>query len=113
MRAWFCLGVATKAAYGVLQLLAAQAGHNLDAVGVGASTGHSSQINIYGAVGGSNVYRTDGLTPDPNHLGIALIVPLLILGPLYLRMERGNRLKLPLALLLAGLLGVELATLSR
>src|SRR5262249_54201900 len=61
----------------------------------------------------SNVYRTDGLTPDPNHLGIALIVPLLVLAPLYLRMESRNRLKLPLALLLAGLLGVELATLSR
>jgi O-Antigen ligase len=113
MLAWFCLGVATNAAYGVLQLAAAQAGHNLDAVLVEPITGHSSRINIYGAVGGSNVYRTDGLTPDPNHLGIALIVPLLVLGPLYLRMERGNRLKLPLALLLAGLLGVELATLSR
>jgi hypothetical protein len=113
MLAWFCLGVATNAAYGVVQLAAAQAGHNLDAVLVEPITGHSSQINIYGAVGGSNVYRTDGLTPDPNHLGIALIVPLLVLGPLYLRMERGHRLKLPLGLLLAGLLGVELATLSR
>ena len=113
MLAWFCLGVATNAAYGIVQLAAAQAGHNLDAVLVEPITGHSSQINIYGSVGGSNVYRTDGLTPDPNHLGIALIVPLLVLGPLYLRMERGHRLKVPLGLLLAGLLGVELATLSR
>src|SRR3982750_3860360 len=111
--AWFCLGVAANAAYGVLQLAAAQAGHNLDATLVRPLTGHATQINVYGAVGGSNVYRTDGLTPDPNHLGIALIVPLLVLGPLYLRMERGHRLKLPLGLLLAGLLGVELATLSR
>src|SRR5919205_1149576 len=113
MLAWFCLGVATNAAYGIVQLAAAQAGHNLDAVLVEPITGHSSQINIYGAVGGSNVYRTDGLTPDPNHLGIALIVPLLVLGPLYLRLERRHKLRLPLGLLIAGLLAVELATLSR
>src|SRR5213596_3466845 len=113
MLAWFCLGVATNAAYGILQLAAAQAGHNLDAVLVEPITGHSSQINVYGAVRGSNVYRVDGLTPDPNHLGIALVVPLLVLVPLYLRLERGHRLKTPLAVLIAALLAVELATLSR
>ena len=113
MLAWFCLGVAANAAYGVLQLAAAQAGRNLDATLIEPITGHSSQINIYGAVGGSNVYRIDGLTPDPNHLGIALVVPLLVLGPLYLRLERKHRLRLPLAVLIAGLLAVELATLSR
>jgi O-antigen ligase len=111
--AWFCLGVAANAAYGLVQLAAAQAGHNLDASLIQPITGHSTQINIYGSVGGSNVYRVDGLTPDPNHLGIALVVPLLVLGPIYLRLEPRHRLKLPLALLLAGLLGVELATLSR
>jgi O-antigen ligase len=113
MLAWFCLGVAANAAYGVIQLVAAQAGHNLDALVVEPLTGHSSQINIYGAVQGSNVYRIDGLTPDPNHLGIALVVPLLVLGPIYLRLERKHPLRLPLALLIAGLLAVELATLSR
>ena len=113
MLAWFCLGVAANAAYGVLQLAAAQAGHNLDATLIEPITGHSTQINIYGAVGGSNVYRIDGLTPDPNHLGIQLVVPLLVLGPLYLRLERRHRLRLPLAVLIAGLLAVELATLSR
>src|SRR5439155_20176277 len=95
------------------QLAAAQAGHNLDATLIQPLTGHSSQINIYGAVQGSNVYRTDGLTADPNHLGIQLIVPLLVLGPLYPRLERKHRLRLPLAVLIAGLLAVELATLSR
>jgi O-antigen ligase len=40
-------------------------------------------------------------------------VPLLVLLPLYLRLERGHRLKLPLMLLLAFFLVVELATLSR
>jgi O-antigen ligase len=113
MLAWFCLGVAANAGYGVLQLAAAQAGHNLDATLIEPITGHSTQINIYGAVAGSNVYRIDGLTPDPNHLGIQLVVPLLVLGPLYLRLEQKHRLRLPLALLIAGLLAVELATLSR
>src|SRR5207244_6299779 len=50
---------------------------------------------------------------DPNHLGIQLVVPLLVLGPLYLRLERKHRLRLPRALLTAGLLAVELATISR
>jgi hypothetical protein len=110
---WFCAGVAVNALYGVLQLAAAQTGHNLDATVIEPLTGHSSQINIYGAVAGSNVYRIDGLTPDPNHLGIALVVPLLVLGPIYLRLERRHPLKLPLALLIAALLAVELGTLSR
>ncbi|TMM01584.1 MAG: hypothetical protein E6G02_12445 [Actinobacteria bacterium] len=96
MLAWFCLGVAANAAYGVVQLAAAQAGRNLDATLIEPITGHSTQINIYGAVGGSNVYRIDGLTPDPNHLGIQLVVPLLVLGPLYLRLERKHRLRVPL-----------------
>jgi O-antigen ligase len=110
---WFCAGVAVNAVYGVLQLLAAQGGRNLDSIVIEPITGHSSKINVYGAVAGSNVYRINGLTPDPNHLGIALVVPLLVLAPLYLRLERRNRLKLPLALVIAGLLAVELATLSR
>jgi O-Antigen ligase len=113
MLTWFCLGVAANAGYGILQLAAAQAGHNLDATVIQPLTGHSTDINIYGAVGGSNVYRLDGLTPDPNHLGIMLVVPLLVLGPIYLRLESRHRLRLPLGLLISGLLIVELATLSR
>jgi O-Antigen ligase len=109
----FCLGVVANAGYGLLQLAAAQAGQNLDAKLIQPLTGHSTQINIYGAVGGSNVYRLDGLTPDPNHLGIMLIVPLLVLGPVYLRLERRHRWRLPLGVLISGLLLVELATLSR
>src|SRR5207244_550403 len=64
-------------------------------------------------IGFYNLETTQGLTPDPNHLGIQLVVPLLVLGPLYLRLERKHRLRVPLALLIAGLLAVELATLSR
>ena len=59
------------------------------------------------------MYRPNALTGDPNHLGIELIVPLLVLLPIYLRLERGHRLRWPLAALLAFLLLVELATLSR
>jgi O-antigen ligase len=42
-----------------------------------------------------------------------LIVPLLILTPLYLRLEKGHRLRLPLMLTIGFLLVVEAATLSR
>ena len=56
-------------------------------------TGGASQINIYGAVEGAKVYRPNALTGDPNHLGIMLIVPLLVLTPIYLRLERGHRLR--------------------
>jgi O-antigen ligase len=42
-----------------------------------------------------------------------LIVPLLALTPVYLRLERKHRLKVPLALVLAFLLLVDIATFSR
>ena len=41
------------------------------------------------------------------------LVPLLVLTPIYLRLERGHRLRAPLGVLLAFLLVVELSTLSR
>jgi O-Antigen ligase len=110
---WFTAGVTVNAIYGILQLLAAEAGHNLDAVVIEPITGIPSHINVYGGVGGHLVYRTKGLTRDPNHLGIMLLVPLLVLIPLYLRMERGHRWRRPLAVLIPFLLVVEAATLSR
>jgi O-antigen ligase len=42
-----------------------------------------------------------------------LIVPILTLLPIYLRLERGHRLRTPIALVLAFLAIVELSTLSR
>jgi O-antigen ligase len=110
---WFVGGLTLNALYGLLQLAAAQAGHNLDAFFVKPLTRGASQINIYGAVEGSNVYRPNALTGDPNHLGIMLLVPLLVLAPVYLRLDRRRRLRLPLAVLIAGLLLTELTTLSR
>src|SRR5262249_59257979 len=70
-------------------------------------------INVYGAVEGGKVYRPNALTGDPNHLAIMLIIPLLILTPIYLRLERGHWLKNKLAVLIAFLFIVELTTLSR
>ena len=99
--------------YGILQLLSARAGHNLDHTVLSPLTGGASSINIYGAVGGQSVYRPNALTGDPNHLGIMLVVPLLVLLPLYLRLERGHPWKRRLAWLLAFMLVVQLATLSR
>jgi hypothetical protein len=110
---WFCGGIVANGAYGILQLLDARRGGNLDASFLSPLTGGASQINIYGRVNGVAVYRPNAITGDPNHLGIMLIVPLLILAPLYLRMERGNPWRKWLMLAIAFLLFVEAATLSR
>jgi len=110
---WFAAGLLANGIYGVLQLLAARAGHNLDHIVLSPLTGGASSINIYGVVNGASVYRPNALTGDPNHLGIMLDVPLLALTPVYLRMPRGHRLRWPLGLALAFLLLVMLSTLSR
>jgi O-antigen ligase len=107
------LGLVANSIYGVLQLLAARAGVNLDHQVLAPLTGGASSINVYGAIGGTTVYRPNALTGDPNHLAVMLCVPLLMLLPLYLRLERGHRLRVPLALTLAFLFLVQLATLSR
>jgi len=110
----FCGGIAVNAMYGVLQLGVAQTtGGNLDATVLSPITGGASQINIYGAVQGASVYRPNALTGDPNHLAIELLVPLLVLLPIYLRLERGNRFRVPLMVTLMILLAIELATFSR
>jgi hypothetical protein len=43
---WFCGGVALNAAYGVVQLLVARSGGNLDAQVLSPITGGASQINV-------------------------------------------------------------------
>jgi len=110
----FCGGMVFNALYGVLQLGVAQTtGANLDATVLSPITGGASQINIYGAVEGANVYRPNALTGDPNHLAIEILIPLLVLLPIYLRLERGHRLRIPLMLTLMLLFVIELATISR
>jgi hypothetical protein len=111
--AWFTLGFVANSVYGIFQLAAAVTGHNLDNMVLNPLTGGASSINIFGQINGSNVYRVNALTVDPNHLGVMLCVPLLALTPVYLRMARTHRLKWWLAGTLAFLLLVEIATLSR
>jgi O-antigen ligase len=106
-------GMAANAAYGVVQLTVARTGLNLDEAVLSPLTGGASRINVYGGVEGEEIYRTNALTGDPNHLAIMLLVPLLVLAPVYLRLEPGHRLRVPLAGLLAFLLVVFLSTLSR
>jgi Ca2+/Na+ antiporter len=108
---WFSAGLVANCVYGVLQLFAARAGHNLDKTVLSPLTGGASAINVYGSVGGSSVYRPNALTGDPNHLAVMLDVPLLVLLPLYLRLERRHRLKRPLAVALVFMLILLLATL--
>jgi hypothetical protein len=111
----FAAGMVFNGAYGVLQLLAARSGVNLDSLFISKITGGTSNINIYGRTEGGTqaIFRTNALTADPNHLGIFLVMPLLILAPIYMRLERGHRLRKRLALVIAFLLLVEIATLSR
>jgi O-antigen ligase len=110
----FCGGLFLNAVYGVIQLAAAElTGFNLDSALLQPLTGGASSINVYGGVEGASVYRPNALTGDPNHLGIELAAVLLLLTPIYLRLEPGHRLRVPLALGLMFLLVVELATLSR
>jgi O-antigen ligase len=111
----FLGGIALNAAYGVVQLLLAEvAGVNLDELLVEPITSRQTSISLFGVVGGTDeIFRPNALTGDPNHLGIELVIPLLVLTPLYLRLEAGHRLRAPLAALLIFLLLVELATLSR
>jgi O-antigen ligase len=116
---WFALaaflgGIGLNALYGVIQLALAEGGVNLDEVLIQPLTSRQTGINVFGAVGGTQeVFRPNALTGDPNHLGIELVIPLLVLTPMYLRLERGHRLRMPLAAALVFLLVVELATLSR
>jgi O-antigen ligase len=110
----FCGGIALNAVYGIVQLLIAElGGGNLDAILIQPLTGRDTAINVFGAVDGRSVFRPNGLTGDPNHLGIELVIPLLVLTPLYLRLEQGHRMRTPLAVFLGFCLLVELATLSR
>ncbi|HUZ80876.1 MAG TPA: O-antigen ligase family protein [Gaiellaceae bacterium] len=110
---WFSAGIVTNGVYGILQLLDARRGGNLDASLLSPITGGASQINLYGIVNGASVFRPNAMTGDPNHLGIMLIVPLLVLTPIYLRLEKGHRMRRWLMPTIGFLLLVEATTLSR
>ncbi len=116
---WYALaaflgGIALNAVYGVIQLVLAEVGINLDQLLIQPITSRQTAINVFGAVGGTQeVFRPNALTGDPNHLGIELMLAVLLLTPVYLRLERAHRYKRPLAALLGFMLVVLLATLSR
>ncbi len=110
----FTAGLVLNAIYGVLQLLAARSGVNLNNLALNPLTGGASTINLYGIYQRTqSIYRPQALTGDPNHLGIMLDIPLLVLSPVYLRLEPRHPWRRRLALVLAFLLLVEIATLSR
>jgi O-Antigen ligase len=111
----FTAGIVVNCVYGVIQLaLAIGAGINLDRLVVGPLTsgqGGTGGINVYGTVSGSqNVYRINALTGDPNHLGVMLCAPLMMLLPYYLGDRRGRR---RIGLMLLFMFGVQVLTLSR
>lgn len=110
---WFCGGMLFECIYGVVQLVVAQGGMNLDNLVLNRITGGASAINLYGIVNGASVYRPNALTGDPNHLGIMLVIPLLVLTPLWLRMERSNPWYRWLPWAIGFMLLVDIATLSR
>jgi O-antigen ligase len=110
---WFMVGFLANAVYGILELGAALAGRNLDTLVLVPLTGGASRISVFGSINGQSIYRVNALTGDPNHFGVMLIAPLLALTPVYLRLPRSHRLKLPLAALLVFFLLVDIATFSR
>jgi hypothetical protein len=112
---WFVAGITLNAVYGVVQLaLVVAAGVNLDKLVVGpltAGQGKVGGINVFGQVARTeNIYRINALTGDPNHLGVMLCVPLLLLLPVWLSATRGRR---RLGALLVFLFVVQVLTLSR
>ena len=121
----FVAGLAINCVYGVVQLAAqVGAGTNLDKAVIGPLTfgqGSLGGINVYGQAtavqSGSyislGVYRVNALALDPNHLGIMLCVPILLLIPFALRAGLGSRRGVVLAALLGGFVVVDLLTLSR
>jgi hypothetical protein len=121
----FVLGLAINCTYGIAQLAAqVGAGVNLDKRVIGPLTfgqGSLGGINVYGQTTaveqGSyvslGVYRVNALALDPNHLGIMLCVPILLLLPFALREGVRSRRGLILAGLLAFFTAVEALTLSR
>jgi hypothetical protein len=120
-----CGGIVLNAMYGVVQLLAkVGAGVNLDKTVIGPLTqgqGGVGGINVFGQAtgvqGGSfvsqGVFRVNALALDPNHLGIMLCVPILILLPFAFRLGLRDRRGLALSAVIAFCFLVEILTLSR
>src|SRR5256884_3355369 len=72
---WFGAGLVANCVYGVLQLLAARAGHNLDRTVLSPLTGGASAINVYGSAGGAGVHRPHPLARHPHPPALVPHVP--------------------------------------
>ena len=121
----FIFGLIVNCAYGLTELAAqVGAGVNLDKRVIGPLTfgqGSLGGINVYGqttsVAQGSyvtqGVYRVNGLALDPNHLGIMLCIPILLLLPFALRFGVRSRRGLTICGLLAFFVALDALTLSR
>jgi hypothetical protein len=121
----FVLGLVVNCAYGVTELAAQVGGGvNLDKRIIGPLTfgqGSLGGINVYGQTTSvsqgsyvsQGVYRVNALALDPNHLGIMLCVPILLLLPFALRAGVRSRRGVALAGLIAFFSALEVLTLSR
>ncbi|HTZ04702.1 MAG TPA: O-antigen ligase family protein [Gaiellaceae bacterium] len=105
-------GIAANGLYAGLQLLATAAGYNLDALVLSPLTGRPPRSLSYGLMYGPDTPRARGLTRDPNHLGVMLLLPTLALLALSGRLAPLRRRR-SAAAACAGLLIVMALTLSR
>ena len=75
---WYALaaflgGIGLNAVYGVIQLVLAEGGINLDEILIEPITSRQTGINVFGAVGGTQeVFRPNALTGDPTAFEAAL-----------------------------------------
>jgi hypothetical protein len=110
---YLCAGMAVSTAYAAMQLVGNKAGVNLDQLILQPLTRAPARSLAYTFETGPNIIRVRGFASDPNHLGIMLLVPLLVLPPLAARLSAGSRGRTLLGVSLAGFLVIEAATLSR
>jgi hypothetical protein len=105
-------GIATNAAYAVLQLVGASMGFDVDHALLSPLTGARARSMWYGVMYGPDVMRARGLVRDPNHLGVMLVIPSLALLALSARLSSFPRRRV--VILIAACLTLVLAlTLSR
>jgi hypothetical protein len=93
-------------------LAALCAGLDLDGFVLEPLTGRPARTLEYAFSFGPRLERARGLTTDPNHLGVMLLVPVLVLVPLSLRVQ-SPRWRRRIPFVVAFLLLVLAATLSR
>jgi hypothetical protein len=107
-----CAGICVNAAYAGAQIVAAKGGLDLDGVALEPLTGRPPRTLEYAFSFGPRLERARGLTTDPNHLGVMLLIPVLVLVPLSLGAQ-SPRWRRSIPFVVAFLLLALAATLSR